>query len=343
MQKTWKLVLMLLAAFALLAASCGDDDGDDAEAGDDSATDDSATDGDDMADEDGIRVAIVAPSAENDLAFTQSIVDAVAALEGVSDVQTTPGTFVVEDAATAIRAYADDGVDLVIAHGSQYGSSLAEIAPEFPDTAFAWGTAVDTFDLPNVSAYTAASNEGGYVLGTVAASLGESIGIVGPVEIGDAKLYVDGFTLGAEAGGADVNTVYIQDFADVPLAATTAQGFVDNGADILTGTAQMTVGAIGVAESAEILWFGTQSNQTSAAADGVVAASQVYKWEVALQGLVDDVAGGSLGGESYEINLDNGGLVIEYGNWDVPAEVSDLVDSTIAAVIAGEVETIAAG
>lgn len=350
MQKTWKLVLMLLAAFALLAASCGDD-ADDADAGNessDASTDDASTDDmddeeGDMADGEGIRIAIVAPSAENDLAFTQSIVDAVAALEGVAEVQTTPGTFVVEDAATAIRDYADDGVDLVIAHGSQYGSSLEEIAPEFPDTAFAWGTAIDTFGLPNVSAYTAASNEGGFVLGAVAASLGESIGIVGPVEVGDAKLYVDGFTLGAESGGAEVNTVYIQDFADVPLAATTAQGFVDNGADILTGTAQMTVGAIGVAEEAGILWFGTQSNQTSAASDGVVAASQVYKWEVALQGLVDDVAGGSLGGESYEINLANGGLVIEYGNWDVPTEVTDLVDATIASVIAGDVETIVAG
>ena len=42
----------------------------------------------------------------------------------------------------------------------------------FPDTAFAWGTAVDTFGLDNVSAYTAASNEGGYVLGVIAAEVG---------------------------------------------------------------------------------------------------------------------------------------------------------------------------
>ena len=344
MQKTWKLLIALLAAFALLAASCGDDD--DTEAGDDAGDDagDAGDEGgDDMADSDGIRVAIVAPSAENDLAFTQSIVDGVAALSGVSEVATTPGTFVVEDAATAIRDYAEQDFDLVIAHGSQYGSSLEAIAAEFPETAFAWGTAVDTFGLPNVSAYTAASNEGGYVLGVVAASIGESIGIVGPVEVGDAKLYVDGFQLGAEAGGAEVSVVYTQSFSDVPLAATTAQGFVDNGADILTGTAQMTVGAIGVAEENELLWFGTQSNQTSAAGDGVVAASQVYKWEVALQGLVDDIAGGSLGGESYEINLENGGLVLEFGNWDVPQEVTDLVETTVAEVVAGDVETIKAG
>ncbi len=50
-----------------------------------------------------------------------------------SSVDITDGTFVVEDAAAAIRGYAEDGFDLVIAHGSQYGGPLAEIAPDFPD------------------------------------------------------------------------------------------------------------------------------------------------------------------------------------------------------------------
>ena len=388
MKKTMLFLVALLAAFSLVAASCGDDDdaeevdsGDDgsdmADDGSDMADEDDsdmadedgsdmADDGSDMADEDdsdmadedgsdmaddgsdmaddsgdheGISVAIVAPSAENDLAFTQSIVDSVERLDGISSHVITPGTFIVEDAGVALRQYAESGIDLIIGHGSQYGGLIQEIAPDFPDTAFAWGTAVDTFGLPNVSAYTAASDQGGYVLGAAAAELGSNVGIVGPIEVGDAKLYVDGFRLGAEAGGAEVNVVYTESFADVQLASETATGFVSNGADILTGTAQMTVGAISVAENEGVLWFGTQSNQTGAAEDGVVAASQVYRWEVALQQLVDDINNGDLGGSSYEINLENGGLQIEYGNWDVPDSITDLVDSTIEAVIAGDVTT----
>ena len=50
----------------------------------------------------------------------------------------------VTDAAAAIRDYADNGYNLVIAHGTQYGTSLFEIAPDFPETSFAWGTATDT-------------------------------------------------------------------------------------------------------------------------------------------------------------------------------------------------------
>ena len=88
-----------------------------------------------------LRIAIVAPSASNDLAFSQSMVDAVNAVGETREIEVavTDGTFIVEEAAAAIRGYAEDGFDLVIAHGSQYGGPLEEIAPDFPDTSFAWG------------------------------------------------------------------------------------------------------------------------------------------------------------------------------------------------------------
>ena len=196
------------------------------------------------------RVAVVAPSASNDLAFTQSMFDAVTALKDaghISEFAITDGTFIVEDAGAAIRGYAEEGYDLVIAHGSQYGGPLQEIAPDYPDVSFAWGTAVDTFGIPNVNSYSVRSDLGGYVNGTVAAQLTESnvLGVVGPIEVGDAKLYVDGFVAGATAQNPDVDVkvVYIGSFADVALAAETAQQHISAGADVLTGTAQMVVGA----------------------------------------------------------------------------------------------------
>ena len=150
------------------------------------------------------RVAVVMPSAINDLAFSQSMYDALMRVQkemGGPDkfeVVYSENMFVVDDAAAAIRDYATKGYNLVIAHGSQYGSSLQEIAPDFPKTSFAWGTTADTFGQPNIFAYEAASEEGGYVNGVLAANSHKSdvIGVVGPIETGDAKLYVDGFKAG---------------------------------------------------------------------------------------------------------------------------------------------------
>ena len=113
------------------------------------------------------RVAVVMPSAINDLAFSQSIYDALMKVQtemGGPDkfeVVYSENMFVVDDAAAAIRDYATKGYNLVIAHGSQYGSSLQEIAPDFPKTSFAWGTTVDTVGQPNIFAYEATAQDGG--------------------------------------------------------------------------------------------------------------------------------------------------------------------------------------
>src|SRR4030042_3953108 len=126
------------------------------------------------------------------------------------------------------------------------------------------------------------------------------LGVVGPIETGDAKVYVDGFVAGAKATKPDitVNVNYIGSFSDVALASEAAQTHISAGADGMTGSAQMVVGAIGVAEENNVWWFGTQSSQTSLA-PGIVVASQVYEWTVGLQPMIEKVKAGPLGGEAF--------------------------------------------
>ncbi len=293
-----------------------------------------------------LKIAIVAPSASNDLAFTQSIVDGINAVkkERPIDLAVTDGTFVVEDAAAAIRDYAKQGYDLVIAHGSQYGGSLKEIAKDFPKTAFAWGTSADTFGLPNVSSYEAASDEGGFVMGMMAAALSKkgSIGVVGPIEVGDAKLFVDGFVAGAKAQNSKVkaNVNYIGSFSDVALAAEAARAHMAVGADVLTGTAQMVVGAIGAARSKGVAWFGTQADQTELAPE-IVVACQVYKWEVILRQILADMDNGILGGKKYAITLANDGLMIEFNpKYKLPDTVTKIGKKAVMDIKSGKIKPL---
>jgi basic membrane protein A len=289
------------------------------------------------------RVAVVMPSAINDLAFSQSMYDALLRVQtemgGAEKFEFvySDGMFVVDDAAAAIRDYATQGYDLVIAHGSQYGSSLQEIAPDFPETSFAWGTTLETFGQPNIFAYEAASHQGGYVNGMLAAKLTKTgkIGVIGPIETGDAKLYVDGFVAGAKATDPNVTVSvnYIGSFSDVALASEAANTHIANGADVMAGTAQMVVGAIGVAKENGVLWIGTQSNQTSLAPE-IVVASQVYHWEVVIDEIISLIGEGTLGGKSFVISLANGGEVMEFNpGFNLPADVKSQADTTIKGII----------
>lgn len=296
------------------------------------------------------RVAVVMPSPKNDLAFSQSMYDALAAIQNEMGADNfgfafSEGMFVVDDAAAAIRDYATRGYNLVIAHGSQYGSSLVEIAPDFPNTSFAWGTTLDTFvdkGINNVFAYEARSEEGGYVLGVLAASLTKSdvIGVIGPIETGDAKLYVEGFKAGvlATKPNAKVNVNWTGSFSDVALASEAAQTHINAGADTLTGTAQMVVGAIGVAKEKGVLWFGTQADQAGLAPD-IVVACQVYDWTVALDDIIKLIQGGTRGGKAFAINLANGGLKIQYNpGYEVPDEAKALADGAINGIVDGSIK-----
>ncbi len=300
-----------------------------------------------------IRIAIVMPSTITDLAWSQAMYDALVRIQteaggpDVVEIAYTENMFNVTDAAAALRDYAADGYNIVLAHGTQYGTSLFEIAPDFPETTFAWGTATDVGTeqgLENVFAYEARAEEGGYVNGVLAANLSESgvIGVVGPVEAGDAKLYIDGFVAGAQAANPDivVNISYTGSFGDTALAAEAANTHISAGADVLTGSAQQVVGAIGVASEQGIPWLGTQSDQTPLAPE-IVVASQIYDWDGVLTDIIKKHQAGEYGGTAYALTLDNGGLVMQFADGLDPDAVAAAQDAE-ATIVAGGVDVMAA-
>lgn len=303
-----------------------------------------------LAHDDAFRVAALMPSATNDLAFSQSMYDALLAIqaelgEDAFEFTVQDSTYIVDDAAVALRDWAASGdYQLVIAHGSQYGPIVEELAAEFTDVSFAWGTRQDTFGMDNVYSYAAASDEGGYFNGVLAARLTETgvVGLVGPIEVGDGKLYADGFANGVASVNEEieVNIVFIGSFSDVPLATEAAETHIANGADILTGTAQMVVGPIAVAVANDVLWFGSDASQDDLSED-IGVAFQIYKWEVLLLDMISNIKEGILGGEYYKLTLANEGLVMEYDkDFEISEALQAIADETIAGIIAGDIVPI---
>ena len=274
-----------------------------------------------------LKVALIAPSATNDLAFTQSIYSALTSLQAKYGfkLSVSENEFVVANAANIMRTYASEGYNLIIAHGSQYGGTIQQLAPQFPKVSFAWGTASSTFGLSNVYAYSAASNQGGYVQGYIAGLISKTkvIGEIGPIATGDAQLYVDGFKAGVLAADptATVHVSYTGSFSDPSLMSKQATEYLAEKADVLTGSSQSVTGAITVAKANNVAWFGTQWTQVSLAPKQVVA-SQVYNWKGILSNILNGIKTGKLGGASYQLTLKNGGEAIQYNpGYALPASV----------------------
>ena len=303
-----------------------------------------------VAAQDQVRVAFVMPSSITDLSWSQALYNGLLYAqeemggEDAMEIAYTEGMFDVSAAAETLRGYAEDGYDLVIAHGTQYGTSLFDIAADFPETSFAWGTASDTGEdegLGNIFAYNASAEQGGYVNGVMAAHMTESnvVGIVGPIPAGDALQYIVGFTQGVLDTNADAEVLlaYVGSFSDVAAGTEVGNTHLAAGADVLTGTSQMVVGAIEAVENAGGYWFSTQSDQSSQWPDAVVA-SQVYNWGPSLLDMIQRHLAGQMGGVAYDLTLENGGLIFAFGDVSLPANVLAAAGQAAAGVLSGDIE-----
>lgn len=295
-----------------------------------------------------IRIGLVLPSTVDDMAWSQSMV------EGLKAVQKRLGMDRVEvaiseklgravDAGAATRQYASQGFDIVIAHGSQYQSVLPEIAKDFPKTTFAYGTGFQT--APNIFAYDPQAQDGGYVLGILAAKMTKSgvIGIVGPVEAGDAVKYNYGFQQGVAKTNPQVKVriAYTGSFNEIVGAGELAKTHMTAGADILTGSSQQAVGAVrAVAEKPGKYWLSTDMDQSSIGPDTVLA-SQVYNWEKVVSNIIELRRKGTLGGQVLTLSFADGTLELNYNSKlvsKVPKDVRDAIEKAKKDITSGNLK-----
>jgi len=298
--------------------------------------------------EEPLMVAAVLPSTTEDLGWSQSLVDGLREVqqelggEEAMQLAFTENMWNPVDAEAALRDYAASGYDIVFAHGSGWESFVPAVAADFPDVTFAWGTGTDTFGLPNVFAYRALAYEGGYVIGVMAATLSETgaIGAVGAVDAGGAHLYLGGFEKGILDTNPDATPLisFTGDWNDITLATQAAETLVDAGVDVMTGTSQIMVGSIAVAQENGVLWFGNEVDCTSLAPD-IVVAGLIDDYSVIVRNILEERANGVYGGLWYDLTLENGGLRILFNeSFDVPDEVLAAGEAAIQGIIDGTID-----
>jgi basic membrane protein A len=271
-----------------------------------------------------VKIALIVESTVDDKGWCQSMHDAILA------VQKKYGSSLVEynysekmkpvDAGSAARQYVAKGFDIIIGHGAQYKNLILEMAEEYPKTTFAFGTSGE-IGPKNVFTYMPESEETGYINGVIAGLVTKTniIGLVGPVDGGDAARYNRGFVLGVRASNpkAQVQVAYTGSFGDFVKAAELAHTQVKAGADVLTGSAQQALGALrAVAEYKDknIWWVGQDTAQLGIPESYKVIAAASYAYQAVVEALIDKRQAGVLGGESIPLNFNNGGFVYQFND-----------------------------
>jgi basic membrane protein A and related proteins len=249
---------------------------------------------------------------------------------------------------------ADDGNNPVIAVGFAFADTIAEVAPQYPDTQFAIvDSSVADAGLDNVTGLLFAANEGSF-LGGVAAALKTQtnhIGFVGGVESPLIQEFEAGYVAGAQAAkpGIQVDVQYISPagdfsgFSDPAKGKILAQGMYQGGADIVYHAAGASgQGVFEAAAEAGGQAIGVDSDQYETVGDpalqAVIMTSVLKRVDNAIQQYITDFSEGNVtGGQDRVADLESEGVGLATSGGKID-DIKPQLDQFSQQIISGEIE-----
>ncbi|HSL57278.1 MAG TPA: BMP family ABC transporter substrate-binding protein [Acidimicrobiales bacterium] len=366
---SWRLLLALLAVFALVAAACGDDD-------DDTATDDDTTEttaapdeGDD--DDEGttetteggeepagdIRVGMVYDiGGRGDQSFNDAAalgLDQAAEELGVEteDLEPTAGG---ENREELLRLLAEEGFDLVIGVGFAFEEAVLSASADFPDTTFAIVDAAPEGD--NIEGLVFAEEQGSFLVGAAAALTSQTgnIGFVGGVEIPLIQKFQAGYEAGARAVNPDIEiqVSYITQppdfagFTDPARGKEVAASMFQGGADVVYHAAGGSGNGVFEAASeagapGEVWAIGVDSDQYLTVGEPLnqyILTSMLKRVDVAVFETIKAFTEGDTEGGVRVFDLSVDGVGFATSGDFLPADVVTQLEDLKAQIVAGEIE-----
>jgi basic membrane protein A len=253
---------------------------------------------------------------------------------------------------------ASESPDLVVTVGFRMGDATARAARNHPgirfaivDNAYSPGSGcsdevTDCYTveggLSTVTSLMFAEDQVAYLAGVLAGCMTQTgtVATVGGVEIPPVVRLVTGFEAGARAQRPDVVTLheYIPDFNDPDTGQSVAQGFINQGADVIFGAGGNTGnGGLLAARDAGVMAIGVDVDQyqTYPEVGSVLLTSAAKNVDVAAGAAVRDWANGELEAGVRVYTLENGAIgLAPYHDWEprIPQTCKDAVTTAEAAV-----------
>lgn len=293
-----------------------------------------------------IRVAVVYADTVDDQGWCQAMHSGIVAANETlgGTIEYTPVERVATaDAAATLRQLADQGYEIIICHGAQFASAVTDVAEEYEEIAFAYGTSGDVLEGSNIFTYMPQSEETGFLNGVVAGLTTKTnkVGMVGPADGGDAYRYVRGFKMGVQAVNADaeVSIAFTGSFSDTVGAGQLAASFIEAGADVIAGASQQALGALRtVAEYADkdVWWVAQEAAQLEGESGYKTIAAAGYDYSAVIFGLLDYVKDGVLGGQNIPMNYANGGFIYTF------SETNAMATDAVKAAVQEKMDTMKA-
>ncbi len=184
-----------------------------------------------------VKVALILPGTANDKGWNQEAYDGLLEIEEAGIKTAYAENVAASDYETTFRAYADQGYNVIIGHGSEFEDAASKVAAEYPDLYFGC-TSSDIYAEPNLFSLQNLNNEQGFLAGVVAALATETgtVAAIGGMEVPSIQSYILGFEQGVAYvdNGTVALTTYTGSFDDATKVKEQALAYIGQGADIIS-------------------------------------------------------------------------------------------------------------
>lgn len=284
------------------------------------------------------KVAMVLPGLKTDEAFNQYTYEGMLRAGKEFNYETAYVEEVAQDEQVeVIRQFAQQGYDIIIGQGGQFGEALMTVAKEFPDKNFVFSVATDTGGVPNLTAATVSYAHAGYIAGVMAcnATKTNKVAMVTGEWYDPHKQFLANFEKGAQTCGKEVeaSSVATGSWSDVNKAREAALALIADGNDVLVPLLDAAyVGVLTAAQDSEnVLVAGSVIDMSKVAPD-VVVGSVLFNWnELGYQ----EAAGNLLDGKSHVLGMAENGISVVTNDL-LSAEGKAAVDKAVAGLKSGE-------
>ncbi len=286
------------------------------------------------------KVAMVLPGLKTDEAFNQYTYEGMVRAAKEFGFEYAFREEVKQDEQVEIlRQFAQQGYNIIIGQGGQFGEALQTVAKEFPNQKFVFSVATDTGGVPNLTAATVSYSHAGYIAGVMACHMTKTnkVAMVTGEWYDPHKQMLASFEKGAQTCGKEVkvSSVATGSWSDVNKAREASLALIADGNDVLFPCLDSAfVGVLTAAQdSKDVLVVGAVIDMAPIAPE-VVVGSVVFNWnELGYQ----EAAGKLLDGKSHVLGMAENGIQV-VTNELLSAEGKTAVDAAVEAIKGGKVD-----
>lgn len=278
------------------------------------------------------KVAMALPGLKTDEAFNQYTYEGMMRAADEFGYETAYVEEVAQDEQVEVlRQFAQQGFDIIIGQGGQFGESLMTVAKEYPDLNFVFSVATDTGGVPNLTAATVSYAHAGYIAGVMAcnSTKNDKVALVTGEFYDPHKQFLANLEKGAQTCGkaVEVNSVATGSWSDVNKAREAALALIADGNDVLIPLLDAAyVGVLTAAQDSEnVLVVGSVIDMSTVAPD-VVVGSVLFNWnELGYQ----EASGNLIDGKSHVLGMAENGISVVTNDL-LSAEGKAAVDKAVA-------------